>query len=145
MNQNDIKYAEGEALAFLLSRTNNQVEINEMIANSTFDINEVSAFVVPESRIVMKGGKYSAKIVAATIDPTLNPTVYVGGRQLKDGLYEFACNSTGVFDYSGYINVPRTDGGVHHAVPPYRGERSHRAGAGSHHRHALHCRCCQDP
>ena len=110
--QNDIKYAEGEALAFLLSRTNNQVEINEMIANSTFDINEVSAFVVPESRIVMKGGKYSAKIVAATIDPTLNPTVYVGGRQLKDGLYEFACNSTGVFDYSGYINVPRTDGGV---------------------------------
>ena len=112
--QNDIKYAEGEALAYLLSRTNNQVEINEMISNitSTFNINEVSAFVVPESRIVMKGGKYSAKIVAATIDPTLNPIVYVGGRQLKDGLYEFACNSTGVFDYSGYINVPRTDGGV---------------------------------
>ena len=110
--QNDIKYAEGEALAYLLSRTNNQVEINEMIANSTFDVNEVSAFVVPESRIVMRGGKYSAKIVAATIDPTLNPIVYVGGRQLKDGLYEFTCNSTGVFDYSGYINVPRTDGGT---------------------------------
>ena len=112
--QNDIKYAEGEALAHLLALTNNQVEINEMISNitSTFDVNEVSAFVVPESRIVMKGGKYSAKIVAATIDPTLNPIVYVGGRQLKDGLYEFSCNTTGVFDYSGYINVPRTDGGT---------------------------------
>ena len=110
--QNDIKYAEGEALAYLVACTNNQVEINERISNSTFEINEVSAFVVPESRIVMKGGKYSAKIVAATIDPTLNPIVYVGGRQLKDGLYEFSCNTTGVFDYSGYINVPRTDGGT---------------------------------
>ena len=106
--QNDIKYAEGEALSFILLGTNTAADI--LTSNSVFNVNEVTAFVVPESRIVMKGGKYSAQIVAATIDPTLNPLVYVGGRQLKDGLYEFTCNSIGTFDYSGYINVPRTDG-----------------------------------
>lgn len=98
--QNDIKYAEGEALAFLLTN----------VDASDIRVNELNAFVIPDSRIVMRGGKYSARIVLAAVDTTQRPTIYVGGRQINNGLYEFTCGSTGVFDYSGYLNVPGGDG-----------------------------------
>lgn len=100
--QNDIKYAEGEALAFLLTN----------VDASDIRVNELNAFVIPDSRIVMRGGKYSARIVLAAVDTTQRPTIYVGGRQINNGLYEFNCGSTGVFDYSGYLEVPAGDGSM---------------------------------
>ena len=61
----------------------------------------------------MRGGKYSANIVLAAIDTTQAPAIYIGGQKLpedRNGLYEFVCGKTGVFDFSGYLEVPHGDG-----------------------------------
>ena len=98
--QNDLRYAEGEALAYLLTN----------VDASDVRVNQLSAFVIPDSRIVMRGGRYSARVVLAAIDTTQRPNIFIGGRQITNGLYELNWGSTGVFDYSGYLEVPRGDG-----------------------------------
>lgn len=102
--QNDIKYAEGEALANLLSN----VDAGDV------RVNELNAFVIPQSRFVMRGGRYSANIVLAAVDTTARPAVYVNGNRLGNdrGLYEIAPQATGSFDYKGYLEVPHGDGTV---------------------------------
>lgn len=100
--QNDVRYAEGEALNSLL----NNVDAGDV------RVNKMNAFVIPASKNVMRGGKYSANIVLAAVDTTQRPAVYVNGKRLGNdrGLYEFSTGTTGVFDYSGYIEVPKGDG-----------------------------------
>ncbi len=100
--QNDVRFAEGEALSTLLA----SVDAGDV------RVNELNAFVIPQSRFVMRGGKYSANIVLAAVDTTARPQVWVNGKQLGNdrGLYEFATGSTGTFDYSGYILVNHGDG-----------------------------------
>lgn len=102
--QNDVKYAEGEALQELLAN----VDAGDV------RVNELNAFVIPQSRFVMRGGKYSANIVLAAVDTTARPVVFVNGSQLGNdrGLYEISPGATGTFDYSGYLEVPRGDGTV---------------------------------
>ncbi len=102
--QNDVRYAEGEALASILSN----VDAGDV------RVNELNAFVIPQSRMVMRGGRYSARIVLAAVDTTARPAVFIGGKQLgnDNGLYEFATSQTGTFDYSGYLEVPHGDGSV---------------------------------
>lgn len=100
--QNDIRYAEGEALSTLL----NQVDAGDV------RVNELSAFVIPESRYVMRGSRYSADIVLAALDTTSRPRVFVGGKEIPGGKYQFGTGSTGTFNYSGYIEVPRPDGSM---------------------------------
>lgn len=100
--QNDIRYAEGEALANLL----NAVDAGDV------RVNELNAFVIPQSRMVMRGGKYSANIVLAAVDTTARPEIFVAGKRLgnENGLYEFVTSSTGTFDYNGYLEVTHGDG-----------------------------------
>lgn len=100
--QNDIRYAEGETLSSLLAN----VDAGDV------RVNELNAFVIPQSRYVMRGGKYSANIVLAAVDTTQRPHVVINGKELdnNNGLYEFVPNSIGNFDYSGYLEVPRGDG-----------------------------------
>lgn len=100
--QNDIRYAEGEALATLLS----QVDAGDV------RVNEMNAFVIPQSRMVMRGGRYTADIVLAAVDTTARPVIYVGGKQMGSGHYEFTAGSPGTYDYSGYIEVPHGDGTI---------------------------------
>lgn len=97
--QNDLRYAEGEALQNLLS----SIDAGDVRVNS------LTAFVIPESRYVMRGSKYSANIVVAAVDTTARPKVFVNGRQLPNdrGLYQFNAGSAGKFDYSGYITLPQ--------------------------------------
>lgn len=100
--QNDIKYAEGEALANLLA----QVDAGDM------RVNRLAAFVIPESRFVMRGSRYSADIVLAAIDTTARPRILVGGREIPGGHFQAATGSTGQFSYSGVIEVAHPDGTV---------------------------------
>ena len=102
--QNDIRFAEGVVYTNLLST----LDTGELRVNS------VEAFVVPDSRIVMRGSKYSATIVMAAVDTTQRPRVYVNGSQLNNdrGLYEVSTGSVGTFEYSGYIEVTSRDGTV---------------------------------
>ncbi len=100
--QNDVLYAEGEALTTLLS----SVDAGDV------RVNELNAYVMPQSRLVMRGGKYSANIVLAAVDTTARPRVFINGHELDNdrGLYELNASSTGTFDYSGYLEVAHGDG-----------------------------------
>ncbi|MDE6321385.1 MAG: gliding motility protein GldM, partial [Muribaculaceae bacterium] len=100
--QNDVRFAEGEALNTLLSN----VDAGDV------RVNELNAFVIPQSRLVMRGGKYSADIVLAAVDTTARPIVYINGKALDNnrGHYELFTGSTGTFTYKGYLEVPHGDG-----------------------------------
>lgn len=102
--QNDIRYAEGEVLATLLDN----VDAGDV------RVNELNAFVIPQSKIVMRGGKYSANIVLAAVDTTQRPVIHINGSSSADsrGIYEVIAGKTGVYDYSGYLEVPHGDGTV---------------------------------
>ncbi|BCI64087.1 gliding motility protein GldM [Coprobacter secundus] len=101
--QSDIRYAEGEVLHTLLKN----VDVGDV------RVNRLNAFVIPNSKTIIRGGKYSADIVLAAIDTTQAPVIYIGDTKLPEeqkGKYEFICGKTGVFDFSGYLEVPHGDG-----------------------------------
>ena len=100
--QNDIRQAESEALANIITN----VDITDI------RVNELNAFVIPVSSMVMRGGKYSAEIVLAALDTTQRPSVFVNGSRLNNGHYEFTASSVGTHTYNGYIEVPRGDGSI---------------------------------
>jgi gliding motility-associated protein GldM len=102
--QNDILYAEGEALATLL----NNVDAGDV------RVNELNAFVIPQSRLVMRGGQYQANIVLAAVDTTARPEIFINGSKLANshGLYQVGAGSTGTFSYKGYLEVPHGDGSI---------------------------------
>lgn len=103
--QSDVRYAESEALHTLINN----------IDEGDVRVNQLNAFVIPNSKNIMRGGKYSANIVLAAIDTTQRPAIYINGKQLppeNNGLYEFVCGSTGIFDFQGYLEVPRGDGSM---------------------------------
>lgn len=102
--QNDIRFAEGEALNTLLAN----VDARDV------RVNQLNAFVIPDSRLVMRGGKYSAQIVLAAVDTTARPQIYINGAHLSSpkGLYELVAGKTGTFNYKGYLEVARGDGEI---------------------------------
>lgn len=102
--QNDIRQAESEALSSLIT----SIDIGDV------RVNELNAYVIPRSNMIMRGGKYSANIVLAAIDTTQRPAIYVNGSRLTnpDGVFEFVAGSVGNHEYSGYIEVSRGDGSV---------------------------------
>lgn len=102
--QNDILYAEGEALSTLLAG----VDAGDL------RVNELNAFVIPQSRLVMRGGQYTANIVLAAVDTTARPAVYINGQRLEGnrGVYTVGTGATGTFTYKGFLEVPHDDGTV---------------------------------
>ena len=101
--QGDIRNAEGEALTSL------KLSVDE----GDLRVNRINAFVIPSSRNVMRGSKYSAQIVLAAIDSTQTPDIYVNGKKLEttsNGYYETVAGSVGTQSLDGYIEVPRSDG-----------------------------------
>ena len=102
--QNDIRQAESEALSSLIT----SVDIGDV------RVNELNAYVIPNSNMIIRVGKYSANIVLAAIDTTQRPTIYVNGARLNNpnGLYEFVPGAVGTHDFSGYIEVARGDGSI---------------------------------
>lgn len=102
--QTDILYAEGEALQTLLAN----VDAGDV------RVNRLNAFVIPQSRLVMRGGQYQANIVLAAIDTTAQPEIFVNGRQLPQGQSVFTApaNATGTFTYKGFLQVSQGDGQI---------------------------------
>ncbi|MBR3100181.1 MAG: gliding motility protein GldM [Muribaculaceae bacterium] len=100
--QNDIRYAEGEVLNQFLTN----IDLGDL------RVNQVDAFVIPDSRIVMRGSKYQAQIVMAAVDTTQRPIVYINGQRLGNdhGLYQVGTGKAGKYDYSGWIEVLGRDG-----------------------------------
>ncbi len=102
--QNDIRQAESEAFSNLITN----VDIGDV------RVNELNAYVIPNSNMIMRGGKYSANIVLAAIDTTQRPTIFVNGSKLNNnrGVYEFVAGAVGNHEYSGYIEVTKGDGTI---------------------------------
>ena len=88
--QSDIRYAEGEVLSHLLS----SVDVGD------FRVNQITAQVIPQSQIVMRGSQYEANIVLSAVDSTKRPTVFVNGKELpaeNKGIFKVATGATGTF------------------------------------------------
>lgn len=100
--QSDIRYAEGEVLHTLVAN----VDMKDI------RVNKLSAFVIPNSQTVVRGDKFSAKIVMAAIDTTQVPQIFIGGREVKlrDNTYEFIAGRTGDFNLTGYMTVKNGSG-----------------------------------
>ena len=102
--QNDIRYAEGAVLSDLL----NNVDLTD------YRVNKVSAFVIPQSQTIMRGGSYQADIVLSAQDSTQRPRIFVNGKDLSpeaNGHYVVGAGSIGTFPVKGYIEMPEVDGG----------------------------------
>ena len=100
--QSDIRSSEAEIVQYLKAQT----DIKD------FRVNKIEAKVVPSSKYVIRGGKYSAEFVLSAIDETQKPDYFIGGSKLKSNLYEVNCSKSGAFTYSGYINIKGNDGHV---------------------------------
>lgn len=103
--QNDIRSSEGEALSSLL----NNVDVGD------FRVNQINAYVIPESKIVIQGGTYNARIVLSAEDSTKQPNVFVNGNSLPssaNGLFTAGTGSIGTFPVEGYIEMAGGDGTV---------------------------------
>lgn len=98
--QTDILYTEGEVLAHLLG----QVGADEV------HVNQLDAFVIPQSRMIIRGGRYDADVVLAAIDTTARPEIYIGNTRLNNGHYSANASTAGTFTYNGYILQPHSDG-----------------------------------
>ncbi len=100
--QSDVRYAEGEILHQLIAN----IDVKDV------RVNEISAFVIPSSQTVVRGGKFAAEIIMAAVDTTSRPDIYVGNTLLKssNGHYETICNSIGDFTLKGYLEMRNGDG-----------------------------------
>ena len=121
--QNDIRQAESEVLNQLILGAGGEPEMIEAMAeakaleeaapekpDTKVYVNDLEAFVIPKSTMVMRGGKYSANIVLAAIETNKQHSIYVGGSRLSGNTYEFTAGSVGEHEFSGYISVPMADG-----------------------------------
>ena len=103
--QSDVRYAEGEVLSILL----NSVDVGD------YRVNQITAQVIPESQIVMRGSQYRANIVLSAVDSTKRPAIYVNGKELpaeNNGLFTVNTGSVGTFPIKGYIEMPNSDGSL---------------------------------
>jgi len=93
--QNDIRNAEN----IMIQHLRRQTDAGDL------RVNKLSAYVIPSSRNVVRGGKYSAQIILAAIDSTQTPEYYVEGQRINDqGIYEVAASSEGTKKYKGWIS-----------------------------------------
>ena len=100
--QSDVRYAEGEVLHTLVSN----IDVKDI------RVNALEAFVIPNSQTIVRGDKFSARIVMAAVDTTQVPQIFIGGREvnLPNGLYETVTGRTGDFTLSGFIQMMNGNG-----------------------------------
>ena len=103
--QGDVRNAEGQAVESLM----------QSVDRGDVRVNQVSAFVIPNSRNVMRGSVYEAQIVMAAVDTTQTPTIYIGDKvynPAKQGYYSVTAGREGIQTLQGYLEVDKPDGTV---------------------------------
>ncbi|MDU1889262.1 MAG: gliding motility protein GldM [Dysgonomonas sp.] len=101
--QVNVKQAEGEVL-------NN---IAQSIDLKDLRVNELSAFVVPQSSMVMQGTSYRANIILAAVDTTQRPRIVINGKELpaeKNGFLEIGTSTPGTYPLNGFIEMSDRSG-----------------------------------
>ena len=93
--QNDIRNAEN----IMIQHLRRQTDAGDL------RVNKLNAYVIPNSRYVIRGSKYSAQIILAAIDSTQTPEYYIEGQRINDnGIYEVTAAGIGTKKYSGWIS-----------------------------------------
>lgn len=111
--QNDIRAAQSEITQYLRDQTD--------VAD--LRVNKMEVFVVPNSRYVIRGGKYSAKIVLAAVDSTARPDYYVEGNKINEnGLYEIVASGSGMRKFKGELVLPGKNEGDDDLRFPFESE-----------------------
>ena len=100
--QDNVRHAEGEMLHQLVAN----IDVKDV------RVNQINAYVIPNSQTVVRGGKFSAQIIMAAVDTTQRPEIYVGNTLLQssNGRYETICGSTGDFTLKGYLVMKNGNG-----------------------------------
>ena len=100
--QSDVRYAEREVLHTLVQN----IDVKDI------RVNALNAFVIPNSQTVVRGDRFSARIVMAAVDMTQVPDIYIGNQKvdLNNGLYETVCGRTGDFTLAGYMETVNGNG-----------------------------------
>ena len=93
--QSDVRYAEGEVLHSLVSN----VDVKDI------RVNKLDAFVIPEKTVLYPGEQFTANIVMAAVDTTMQPEIYVGGTKINtnNGRYAFTASGVGEHSFGGYL------------------------------------------
>ena len=102
--QSDVRYAEGEVLHTL----EKNIDLGDL------RVNQIDAFVIPNSQSVVRGSKFSARIILAAVDSTQRPNIYIGGKPFdsETGVYETICNATGDYTLDGYMELEQANGEI---------------------------------
>lgn len=102
--QSDVRYAEGEVLHTL----EKNIDVGDL------RVNQIDAFVIPNSQSVVRGGKFSARIILAAVDSTQRPNIFINGERFdtETGVYETVCNSTGEYSLEGYMELDHGNGEI---------------------------------
>lgn len=100
--QNDIRASETEIFQYLKAKNDGM----------DFRANKITAFVIANTRYVIKGGRYSAQFVLSAVDSLKTPEYFVGSSLIPNGLYEVNCTKPGLFAYSGQIKLIGNDGAI---------------------------------
>ena len=100
--QSDIRYTEGEVLHTLMAN----IDANDVRVNS------LEALVIPNSRTIVRGNKFSANIIMAAVDTTQMPEIHIGEEKtpLGSNVYETICNRVGDFTLKGTLQMAGKDG-----------------------------------
>ena len=70
--QSDVRYAEREVLHTLVQ----SIDVKDI------RVNALSAFVIPNSQTIIRGDRFSARIVMAAVDTTQVPDIYIGNQKV---------------------------------------------------------------
>ena len=113
--QLDIRAAQSEMIQYLREQTD----------AADLRVNKMEVFVVPNSRYVIRGGKYSAKIVLAAVDSTARPDYYIEGNKINDsGIYEVVASGLGLRKYKGELVLPAKNEGEEELRFPFESDYS---------------------
>ena len=93
--QSDVRYAEGEVLHTLVAN----IDVKDI------RVNKLDAFVIPEKTTLYPGETFSANIVMAAVDTTMQPEIYINGSRvnLRGGKYSFGVGGVGEHSFGGYL------------------------------------------
>lgn len=101
--QGDVNNAEGHAIESLM----------QSIDRGDVRVNQMSAFVIPTSRNVMRGSSFEAQIVMAAVDTTQTPSIYIGDQLYnseRSNYYTVTASREGIQTLKGYLEVHKPDG-----------------------------------
>lgn len=100
--QSDIRYVEGEVLHTLLGK----------IGQSDIRVNDVQAYVIPESKTIIRGNEYMARVIMAAVDSTKRPQIFLSGSHtpVRDGEIRRLCTQAGDFTLNGYLITEDNNG-----------------------------------